>query len=59
MKLVLAELHRDLRHRLAVYAKLEGSQLTDKRDALLQNSQLWRLLQVSTLSAVGKFCGVY
>lgn len=47
LKLVLAELQRDLRHRLATYAKNEGSgaRLADKRDALLQNCQLWRLLQ--------------
>lgn len=48
MKLVLSELQRDLRHRLAVYAKIEGnsSRVTDKKNALLQNSQLYRLLQV-------------
>ena len=51
MKLVLAELLRDLRHRFATYsktAKAEGSnsRLDGKRDALLQNCQLWRLLQV-------------
>lgn len=51
MKLVLAELLQDLRHRLATYsktAKAEGSssRLDTKRDALLQNCQLWRLLQV-------------
>lgn len=54
MKLVLAELLRDLRHRLAIYAKTvkaEGSssRLDTKRDALLQNCQLWRLLQVRVL----------
>ena len=54
MKLVLAELLRDLRHRLATYfktAKAEGSssRLDTKRDALLQNCQLWRLLQVRVL----------
>lgn len=54
MKLVLAELLRDLRHRLATYAttaNMEGSnnRLDAKRDALLQNCQLWRLLQVGCL----------
>ena len=54
MKLVLAELLRDLRHRLATYskaAKAEGSnpRRDDKKDALLHNCQLWRLLQVRTL----------
>lgn len=49
MKLILSELQRDLRHRLAVYAKTEGTnvRVADKRNALLENSQLWRLLQVS------------
>ena len=49
MKLILSELQRDLRHRLAVYAKTEGTnvRMADKRNALLENSQLWRLLQVS------------
>lgn len=48
MKLILSELQRDLRHRLAVYAKTEGTnvKIADKRNALLENSQLWRLLQV-------------
>lgn len=55
MKLVLAELLRDLRHRFATYsktAKAEGSnsRLDGKRDALLQNCQLWRLLQVKISS---------
>ena len=52
MKLILSELQRDLRHRLAVYTKNEsaGSRMTDKRHALLQNSQLWRLLQVRPLN---------
>ncbi|KAL0052535.1 hypothetical protein WJX82_003532 [Trebouxia sp. C0006] len=47
MKLILSELQRDLRHRLAVYAKTEGTnvRVADKRNALLENSQLWRLLQ--------------
>ncbi|DBA73094.1 hypothetical protein WJX79_004857 [Trebouxia sp. C0005] len=47
MKLILSELQRDLRHRLAVYAKTEGTnvKIADKRNALLENSQLWRLLQ--------------
>ncbi len=49
MKLILSELQRDLRHRLAVYAMTEGTnvRMADKRNALLENSQLWRLLQVS------------
>ncbi len=49
MKLILSELQRDLRHRLAVYAKTEGTnvRMADRRNALLENSQLWRLLQVS------------
>ncbi|DBA86159.1 TPA: hypothetical protein ACH3X1_005668 [Trebouxia sp. C0004] len=47
MKLILSELQRDLRHRLAVYAMTEGTnvRMADKRNALLENSQLWRLLQ--------------
>ena len=53
MKLVLAELLRDLRHRLATYSKTKAeggsSRLDTKRDALLQNCQLWRLLQVRVL----------
>lgn len=49
MKLILSEVQRDLRHRLAVYAMTEGTnvRMADKRNALLENSQLWRLLQVS------------
>ncbi len=49
MKLILSELQRDLRHRLAVYAMTKGTnvRMADKRNALLENSQLWRLLQVS------------
>ena len=44
LKLVLSELHRDLRHRLAVYAKRKTA--ADKQDKLLINSQLWRMLEV-------------
>ena len=52
MKLILSELQRDLRHRLAVYAKTaKADKLAEaKRHALLQNSQLWRLLQVAYIS---------
>ena len=48
MKLMLSELQRDLRHRMAVYAKTATADQANeaKRHALLQNSQLWRLLQV-------------
>lgn len=61
MKLVLAELQRDLRHRLATYAKTAGSgaRLADKRDALLQNCQLWRLLQVSTAAQTDPWFFLY
>ena len=49
MKLILSELQRDLRHRLAVYAKTARvAKSAEKQHALLQNSQLWRLLQASS-----------
>ena len=46
-KYVVSELEQDLQCRLKVFFKVTNKELTAKKHALLQNSQLWRTFSVS------------
>lgn len=47
LKWVQSELQRDLDCRLHVFSSASGVDLKSRKEALLQNSQLWRTFSVS------------
>ena len=52
---ILQQFDQDLKCRLEVFAGRPGKNLMTKRQALLQNSQLWRAFSVSNSSSRSQF----